>query len=690
MIKNGRSNDREPTEPKLSWLKMKIFNVPRIAIAFFLVVSIVGVFQVTKQSSAPKVNQLVDTLGLCSADDLAAAAFEQPPAILMEDHSAWLGKETRSKTFAIAVADLNNDTRDDILVGAHGQNPYLYINNGNSFSNASTLLFPAGRRIDRHGYTLADLDNDGDLDIAISGGGNDGVGKGSANIILENSTAGNELSFEKIDVLDNFAVPRSRSRSLIPIASHDGSMIDLYLSTLKRVDYPNTLLKNPGRENKFEFVTEPSNPLNVTVDDHGRGTFADFDNDGQDDYLTVIGSQAVLYRSAHPGKGPQKIADLAYSLKAADFNNDGNLDIFIGRFSPPTRSDRISHNDEKLIYVVHKHGEQNNDAVTLKVQSGTLDFDLQQHIKATESGRFKGANDIFLGRDRLNPESRRFIATTEQAVGAPASSDDPGIYIWYDDKTDLWEIRWRFPDFLNLYKGIITAKGISNVTTTGLDTHEPKQVNDYLLINDGNGKFSRHCNIESQHNTKTVATIVADFNNDGWLDIIGARHGEQGAANGEVFVLNNSNGDFFSGTALPMRPRDKLHRADLIAYGFFDGDDKPDAIVTNGYGQIPGTRGATQLLLNRTNTEYAAALVRLQGTKANSFGVGAKLTLRNSAGDILGYRVQGLNANISQDTFWQHFGLGESQGPYTLAVEWPDNSTTRHTIEGAGRHLIKQ
>jgi hypothetical protein len=189
---------------------------------------------------------------------------------------------------------------------------------------------------------------------------------------------------------------------------------------------------------------------------------------------------------------------------------------------------------------------------------------------------------------------------------------------------------------------------------------------------------------------KTVATTVADFNNDGWLDIAGVRHGEQGAANGRPFILTNNPKQAFSLEEMPRRAQDKLHRADLIAHGFFNDDQKPDLIITNGFGQIPGTWGSSQLLLNNTPAAGKAILVHLKGTHSNRFGIGAAMMLTDVKGRPMGYRVQGLNTNISQDTYWQHFGLGTSEPPYSLEVHWPDKTIANYHISGPGRYQFQQ
>jgi hypothetical protein len=84
-----------------------------------------------------------------------------------------------------------------------------------------------------------------------------------------------------------------------------------------------------------------------------------------------------------------------------------------------------------------------------------------------------------------------------------------------------------------------------------------------ILINKGAGEF-KYLRINSlEHRLKTVA----NFNNDGWLDLAGVRHSEQGAASGRPFILPNSPKLAFSLEETPRRAQDKRRRADLIARG---------------------------------------------------------------------------------------------------------------------------
>jgi len=608
--------------------------------------------------------------------------------ISMLESSGLLGEVIGTKTFSLSVADVNADGKDDILVGAHERNPYLYINADTGFTNQSAALFNAPYNHDRHGYTFADMDNDGDLDLAIAAGGDDGVGKGAANMFLKNETENGVVHYTKQEVSPEMLVPPSRSRSLIPIASPDGKSIDLYLATLARDGYPNKLFSNTRHKDKFEFGMK-DDFFPVSVNDHGRGVVADYDGDGNYDYLVVQDSTLMLYWHPTSSRDPSVISYGAYSTSVGDFNNDGLLDIFLGSSSPLSKSDNLAYTPYQLNFVLQNNGPGDTSSITFKSQSPKLDFNLDQHIPATQARPFAGPRDIFLGRDNANPKSRIFAVDKEMAEGEPAFFDQPGIYIWHSTASAQWNMKWVFFDELNQFKGSISGTGISDVAKNGFTINKPALTTDTFFINNGDGKFTKLCPALAQHHGTTSDSTVADFNNDGWLDIIGLHQQEQGLADGEIFVLTNNAGISFTPGNIDVRERDKMQRADLIAHGFFNEDNQPDVVFTHGFGQTPGNQGAPRLMLNSTS-DYQALLVNLVGSSANKFAIGAKLTLTDANDAMMGYRVHGLNSNIHQNTHWIHFGLGEFTSPYQLKIEWPDGKVTSHPFSEPGRHEVKQ
>ena len=82
------------------------------------------------------------------------------------------------KTMALAVGDLNQDGKLDIVVGNNNQSNQYYINNGSALT-----MFDYGLRTTiTYGITLGDVDNDGDLDIIEAN-------SGSENLIYYNNGA---------------------------------------------------------------------------------------------------------------------------------------------------------------------------------------------------------------------------------------------------------------------------------------------------------------------------------------------------------------------------------------------------------------------------------------------------------------------------------------------------------------------
>jgi hypothetical protein len=634
----------------------------------------------------------IDSHGQARCSRSAASASSKHPLIpiYLAEASGLLKQQFATKTFSVAVADINNDDEDDILIGAHETPPHLLINNGTGFERSLNALFKPDFISDRHGYTLADLDNDGDLDIAVAGGGSDGVGSGAPNFILRNDSSPATLKFTRETLSREITMKPGRGRSMLPVVSADGRAVDLYYTALSRDNFNNVLLQNQRNPQRLSFDKNPRFPFSGDFNDRGRGTFADFDKDGHSDYLVVSGGQAKIIWSPESNRGETLLADSVISVAVADFNNDGAMDVYAGRGSRDSNSDNVTHDNERIIFRIARHLSAGPRAISFRTTGTALTVNLKQHIPAPERARLSEPPNIFIGESLFSPKTKIFTVSQAEALGKPAKIASPGTYIWYSADTGRWHVEWRQHPSIRFYKGSFGSSGIEDLRSEGLQQIKTEPLRDWVLINANEGVFTRQCSESLEHSLQTASVTIADFNHDGWLDVVGIRQAEQGRANGYVFVLSNSQGQAFTLQKLPGRDIDRLSRSDSIAHGFFNADNRPDVIATNGFGQLPGSLGYPRILLNGTEEAPPALRVLLEGDESNHFGLGAAITLTSDKGVILGHRVVGLNYNVTQDTYWQHFGLGQSPPPYALRVDWPDGSATHHTLPGPGKFTIKQ
>jgi enediyne biosynthesis protein E4 len=101
-----------------------------------------------------------------------------------------------------------------------------------------------------------------------------------------------------------------------------------------------------------------------------------------------------------------------------------------------------------------------------------------------------------------------------------------------------------------------------------------------------------------------------------------------------------------------------------LAAGDWNDDGRLDLLVTN-------TNDAVELLENRVHNGNHWLGIRLQGPPSNPLAFGARVTL--TAGSLRAAReVRSGSSFMTQSDLRLHFGLGQSPGPVTLEIRWPD------------------
>lgn len=598
--------------------------------------------------------------------------------IFFADATAAAGLERYSQTFGAAVADVDNDGRDDLVVTNHNQPPSLFLNKGGLFIDRSDLL-PERVISDWHGVTAIDLDNDGDQDLIFAGGGTDGVGPGEINRLFRNllSETGS-LSFENVTDQVGIAYQPWRTRVFLPLPSPNGAMVDLYMAGLPREACPNLYFSNLSRNKAIVLTPNPALGLNQILGSEGLDIFFDHDRDGGQDLLLLKQFQPTFFERL-PGGYQQNDALFqglgltgTFHASAGDLNNDGYPDLYLSAYPPETGSDNLSYNSHEIHFVVRRQKDDQADEVRFAVTGTVIDVDLTQH---TPGNPVTEHNDIFLGQNKANPKNRDFTLTAASAAGRPVI-DLPGIYIWKDVGISVWHIKWFYGGNPGPYKGKLSAQAVSQVEPVGFETVPAPWTEDVILMNDLGRGFKKVVSIYLHHNLRTRSAAMVDLNNDGLLDIVGIRGSEQGRYNGEPFVMINRGNMRFDFQQVMSNPEDDIFQADQMVYGFFNDDGLPDIFFTNGNGLNPGDMGPYKLFYNTTPTQNDYVILKLRGRTSNRNAIGAEVELYSSSGTLLGYRQVGMGFNRGQHTLKVHFGLGHYSGStLTAKIKWPGASS---------------
>ncbi len=446
------------------------------------------------------------------------------------------------------------------------------------------------------GETLLDFDGDGDLDVAK----------------IDNSVA-------------NFRKPS-------------------FGSSTAKTDCKISLYRN--EKGRFTDVSNASGDLAKTVSTIGTSIIAgDLDNDNLPDLLLVGFKEIRLYRNAGKGEFKDVTAQakfpayesLSTSAAFADFDHDGDLDIFIAGFAD------IS--DEKSEVNDFPFPLSWNAAPNLLLRNnndGTFtDVSAESKINQSKNAA-DGKSVAIVPTDFNNRRDLDFVVANFQGKLNFFSNQrddtfkDTAAEIGLN-KTGNWSC---------IAAGDVNKDGFTDFffgTHFGWENKGDKQ---FLAISDGKGKFI--IKDAPRGTDDATAAQFLDYDNDGLLDLL--------VSTGKGLLIARNLGDKFADAAAKVFVNSKTFaNASRILSADFDGDGDLDLLVDGQYLRSSGGGGNNSVNLD------------LQGRVSNKTGIGAKVILRSGS---LAQQLESYSASPAPAPSEIHFGLGKREKPDSIRILW--------------------
>ncbi|MBW2939125.1 VCBS repeat-containing protein [Aureisphaera sp. CAU 1614] len=285
-----------------------------------------------------------------------------------------------TKGTGIVKADINNDGFEDFFVGnAAGAPAASYLQNQDgTFTKNNVSLWNTEAKYEDANALFFDADGDGDQDLYVVSAGYE---------IAEDSP----LLQDRLYINDgkgNFtknanALPKMlASGKAVAAADYDGDGdLDLFVGgNLVPKKYPlpgkSYLLRNEG--GKFIDVTSENNSLS-DVGMVSEAVFTDYDNDKDLDLMvvgewmapTLFNNNNGVFVKASNISGLEKTEGWWFSITAADFDGDGDDDYVLGNIG---NNNKFQPKKEKPIYIYAKDFDENGsfDVALSKISDGKL------------------------------------------------------------------------------------------------------------------------------------------------------------------------------------------------------------------------------------------------------------------------------------------------------------------------------
>jgi hypothetical protein len=405
---------------------------------------------------------------------------------------------------------------------------------------------------------------------------------------------------------------------------------------------PSYLYRNNGNGT---FTRQTNGNLVRYVGSTVTSAWADYDNDGfADVFIPDETARDFLYRNNGDGTFtnvapfvlPAATNSFTWNAAWGDYDNDGHLDLFTsGSISPSPQSipgrNLLYHNNGNGTFTRITNGIVVND-VQFCVGTAWADYDNDGALDLFVV-KALGTNSGTANRLYHNEGNGTFVRVTNGSIATDLGS---GLgCAWGDYNND---------GFFDLF--VPNEMGLKS----------------FLYRNNGDGSFTKIAQGEVVNTvTQSLAAAWADYDNDGYLDLL-VVNGRMGF-NANHLYRNNGNETFSRVTSVT--PATDLGTWHGATWGDYDNDGFLDLFAANW--------GSPNALYHNNGNSNAWLKVKLRGTVSNRSGIGAKARVKATIGGGVRWQMRQVSGGdgVIQNSTLAHFGLGNATNIDVVRIEWP-------------------
>jgi hypothetical protein len=412
----------------------------------------------------------------------------------------------------------------------------------------------------------------------------------------------------------------------------------------------------------------------------------DIDNDGRLDILVLRGGWMLsegefpnsLLKQDQDGifhditaKAGIEVSAPTQTAQFADFDNDGDLDLFIGYES--LRDGNGIHYQSRLYRnrgdgtfenLTSKAGVTNN-AMCKGVAVGDYDEDRLPDIYISNFG----------APNRLYHNNGDFTFT-DVAEKVGVSEPMYGFPTWFFDYNNDGHLDLLATNYGESASFNGQSQRGQQVTAFYRDHTVPTDTV-RLYEGDGHGGFR---DVTAERGLKRVffpmGSNFGDFDNDGYQDLYFGTGDPFFSSLWPNVAFRNDGGRRFQDVT-KAAGLGHLQKGHGVAFGDLDNDGDQDMFVQMG-GAYYDDAYWDCLFENPGNSNHWIT-VRLHGVKSNRFGVGARIRVRiaEASGQRDIYAFVGTGGSFGGNSLQQEMGLGQAKSIVSLEVYWPTSNLTQ-------------